>query len=299
MRKGQIWSHYGDLLILVGLSFVAGVFVFIWPSPVGRVIAGSVLIFFTPGYLLLAALYPDSELLDFGQRFWVSFGLSVVVVGLLGLVIVFSIGVTLRVVYSVLLLWILAMALIATYRRHVAPPPKSFPGYALLSLAWMGKLRAKNWGQRAEAITILLIILAAGRLLWVSSRTVPQFTEFYLLGDDGALGNYPERVGVGEPVSITIGIVNHENEATPFALVYRLNDGEDVILEQLVLRQNERREFEAELSLPAEKGLYKVTLSLQKENESDPVQYLHVWLSVNDMETRIIQNHEQGLISDH
>ena len=43
-----------------------------------------------------------------------------------------------------------------------------------------------------------------------------KFTEFYILNSEGKAQNYPAQVTSGEPVAVTIGIVNNERETVSY-----------------------------------------------------------------------------------
>ena len=53
-------------------------------------IAAILLVLFTPGYAIVAALFPRAEEIDWIERFALSMGLSVAVVPLLGLLLSFT-----------------------------------------------------------------------------------------------------------------------------------------------------------------------------------------------------------------
>lgn len=292
VEREYFWSFYGDMVLILALAVITGVFIFILPLPLMRLIFGLPFVFFAPGYALLAALYGNNDWLSHEERFWASFGLSVVATSLLGLIVGFAIGNDLRLAYSVLLIWVAGLTAIAVVRRQKMKSPASLPGYALLNLGLLTKLKPQSGWQSVELIVILLVALAAGRLLWVSSQAKPQFTEFYLLGEEGAMGNYPEYIGIDDPVSMIIGVISHEKEGTPYALYYNVNDGENVFIEQFALNRAQRKESEVILSLPEAAGQYKITFSLYMNGDPYPYHTNYVWLTRSSEGTIVEQ--EQG-----
>lgn len=290
VEREYFWSSYGDMVLILALAVITGVFIFILPLPLMRLIFGLPFVFFAPGYALLAALYGNNDWLSHEERFWASFGLSVVATSLLGLIVGFAIGNDLRLAYSVLLIWVAGLTAIAVVRRQKMKSPASLPGYALLNLGLLTKLKPQSRWQFAELIVFLLVVLAVGRLLWVSSQAEPRFTEFYLLGEDGAMGNYPENIGIDDPVSLIVGVISHEKGTTPYALYYNVNGGEDILVEQFELNRAERRESEVALSLPEEAGQYKITFSLHMNDDPKPYHTNYVWLTRGNEGTIVEQD---------
>jgi uncharacterized membrane protein len=73
-----------DLLLVVIASLVAVPLAFFWGgSPVGLVL-GLIFALFSPGYALVATVFPKRHDLDIVRRLALSFGLSIVVVPFIG-----------------------------------------------------------------------------------------------------------------------------------------------------------------------------------------------------------------------
>jgi len=175
----QVRHNYFDLFLLVAMYLVVALSIH-FNITIIRIVFGTFCIFYAPGYALFAALYPDTEGLNQGQRYAGSVGLSVVVTGLLQLIVTFSVGTTLITSFGVLVIWGVVMVLIAAYRRSLLPPENRFWVELDFQFAdWIGETQLGKGLAVAEGIAIILLILAAGRLLWVSIETRPQYTEFY------------------------------------------------------------------------------------------------------------------------
>ena len=87
-----------------------------------RVVFGLPLVLFIPGYVLIAALFPRNDDLDWLERVALSFGLSIAVVPLIGLVLNYTPwGIRLDPVLAALSLFVIAMAAAATARRLGLP----------------------------------------------------------------------------------------------------------------------------------------------------------------------------------
>jgi len=62
----------------------------------------------------------------------------------------------------------------------------------------------------------ILVALSCLVYIVVIPKQSEKFTEFYILNSEGKAQNYPAQVTSGEPVAVTIGIVNNEREAVSY-----------------------------------------------------------------------------------
>jgi glycosyltransferase involved in cell wall biosynthesis len=76
-----------ELLLLLGLSCLLILAIYLLPIPAMRVALGGAYVVFFPGYTLVAALFPGRRQLDAVERLRLSFGLSMAVMPLIGLVL--------------------------------------------------------------------------------------------------------------------------------------------------------------------------------------------------------------------
>ena len=77
----------------------------------------------------------------------------------------------------------------------------------------MSSLNKKLTISLAVAILVALVCLV---FIIVIPKQSEQFTEFYILNSEGEAKNYPAQVTSGEPVAVTIGIVNNERETVSY-----------------------------------------------------------------------------------
>ncbi len=106
-----------DLVLIVLLSAVLVPLVE-YTTGAGRIILGLLFIIFSPGYTLIAALFPAKGSLGGIERLALSFGLSIATVPLIGLLLNYtSWGIRLYPVLFSVLGFIVVMAAIATFRR--------------------------------------------------------------------------------------------------------------------------------------------------------------------------------------
>ena len=197
-----------DLVVAMGYTLVMASALL--ASDVGNPVA-LLLVLFVPGYVVVAALFPSKKELDWIERIALSFGLSIAVVPLLGLLLNFTPwGVRFAPIIATMTSFTVLVGLAAWWRRMRLPEADRLRATLVLSLAgW------KDYALLDKALTIALaasIATAAGTLVYVvlSPRPGETFTEFYILGPGGNASGYPTNLTRSQPGTVIIGVINHE-----------------------------------------------------------------------------------------
>jgi uncharacterized membrane protein len=195
------------------------------PFAMLRLVLGLAFILFIPVYLVQLALFPARSDLNGISRLGLSFGLSVAVVP--------PIALLLNELPWGLRLW---------------PIVVSFYGFIglLLSITWLRRTRLPVWDRflprfelgaqefwkSAHAPTRMLVTAAAlvlmvtflsGLALAFLPSTGEQFTEFYILGDEGMAEAYPKQAVIGQPVMLTTGVINREGQTNEYIIMIQTN----------------------------------------------------------------------------
>jgi uncharacterized membrane protein len=182
-----------------------------------RVLFGIPVVLFVPGYALIAALFPGIKDIDDIERVALSFGLSIAVVPLTGLVLNYTPwGIRLDPIVISLCLLTVGLCLVAQYRRARLTPEERFtvPFRAIrqfLSDEFFPKKSSRT--DRILSIVLLIAIVAAVTttvFVIVVPKEGEKFTEFFILGEKGKAADYPTHLVVGQDASLFIGIDNHE-----------------------------------------------------------------------------------------
>ncbi len=288
-----------DLLVILILTVLLVISVALSGEGVIRIALGLIFILFLPGYALIAALFPSGKSIDWIERLALSFGLSIAVTPLIGLLLNYTPwGIRLVPIVASLSLFIFAMCAIAYYRRMNLPIEER------LSLSV--ELGIPNWKEYSwldKALTIgLVIAIVASLAVMVYAFTVPKtgerFTEFYILDSNGTAGDYPTSLGVGEDGDIIVGVVNHEHSDSDYDVIVELvkvnfitnnTTGEEEPVElsrtqigffNLTLEHDETWEAPFSFSI-GEIGDYKLELFLFKDDDlSESYRSLHLWVEV-------------------
>lgn len=333
----QLRQLPADLAAVLGLVVLTNLVVFlplVRETPL-RIVFGLPLVLFIPGYALIAALFPEAgespaadgderrvppeagdgavaALSDRGidgiERVALSFGLSIAVVPLLGLVLNFTPwGIRLVPIMIAVSGFTVAMTALAARRRWELPPEERF---SVPYRRWLDAGRTELFEPDTRTDAILNVVLVCSVLLAAGSVTyavaVPKqgesFSEFYLLTENetGELvaDDYPTEFDRGESRSLTVGIGNQEYERTNYTIVVELQRVEVVDNETRVREANELRRFRPTLEHNETwHRQHTVTPQLTGErlrlqyllyrgepatplNRSDAYRELHLWVNV-------------------
>ncbi|HEX76387.1 MAG TPA: DUF1616 domain-containing protein [Dehalococcoidia bacterium] len=182
-----------------------------------RVALGFLFVIFFPGYTLLSALFPKRNDLGRVERLALSFGSSIAIVPLIGLILNYTPwGIRLYPVLTSIALFIVATSAVGWYRQRKLPEAERLSTTLKASLpdwAAMSKL------EKALSISLVVAIVAGLGCLGYVIATPKQgerFSEFYILGAEGKAQDYPKQVVLGEPVNIFIGVLNHEYQPASY-----------------------------------------------------------------------------------
>lgn len=204
------------ILVWVALTIVM-IYVPVLNTTFLRVIFAVPVILFIPGYVLIAALFPEKKSIDGIERFALSVGLSIAVVPLIGLVLNYTpFGIRLDPIVTALVIFILAMMIITLYRRATVSEEERFSvPFEKVKPALSTEFFPKEGTKFDKVLSWLLIaaiLVAAVTTVYVIAfpKDGEKFTEFYILGADKMADDYPEKFFAGTDQFVWLGIGNHE-----------------------------------------------------------------------------------------
>ena len=274
-----------ELAAISILSVLLIIIIAFLPSNPLRIVLGLPFILFFPGYTLIAALFPKKADLGSIERVALSFGLSIAVVPLIGLILNYTPwGIKLYPILVSVTLFILVTSGAAWYRRHKLPEGErlsisfnvTLPRWAAMS----------GWDKVLSIVLVVSILGAIGALAYVimTPKAGENFTEFYILGLDGKAANYPTELTVGEEGKVILGIVNHEHEDELTYRVEILIDGEgNSTISPPALDHGVKWEDEVGFVPQKAGGNQTVEFILYKQGEEEV--YHSVYLRLNVKET--------------
>ena len=273
-----------ELAVINILSVLLIIVIVFVPSNVLRIILGLPFILFIPGYTLTAAVFPKKAELNGIERVALSFGLSIAVAVLMGLMLNYTWGLGLYPIVVSLALFIFVTSIIAWYRRRRLPTEEGFP------ICW--KTNFLRWSATSRLNRVLAIVLSAfilgiiGTLAYVivTPKAGEKFTEFYVLGLDDKAENYPQELTVGNEGNVILGIFNHEQESD---MVYRIEivmDGEiNNTIGPIALANEEKWQSEVSFTPRKVGDNQKLEFVLYKQGEDKPCRSLYLWVNVKEI----------------
>ncbi|MBA7628045.1 hypothetical protein ES703_35515 [subsurface metagenome] len=271
-----------ELIPLNILAILLILIIALFPSSVLRIILGLPFILFFPGYTLIATLFPRKTDLGSIERVALSFGLSIAVVPLIGLILNYTPwGIHLYPILTSVTTFILATSAIAWYRRHKLADGERFAiSFNLSLLPWRGQ----NTPDKVLSIVLVAAILGAiGTLGYVMAapKVGEDFTEFYILGLEGKAANYPKELKVGQEGKVIVGIVNREHETVSYRVVVMIDGVTNNEVREIVLDHGEKWEDEVTFVSGEVGENKKVEFLLYRNEEAEPyLEPLHLWLDV-------------------
>ncbi len=270
-----------DELIPLNLLVIVLVAVTIlFPSNILRIILGLPFILFFPGYTLVAALFTRKERMGSIERVALSFGLSIAVVPLIGLILNYTPwGIrTEPVLYSVASFIFITSIIAWLRRRRLAESEQFSIEFQMRLPGWSGG----GWDRMLSVILTLTILGALGTLGYAiaSPKVGEKFTEFYIEGLEGKAADYPEELVVGEERKVIVGIINREHETVTYRVEVAIDGVKNNEVGPVALDHD--GEWEEIVGFTPNKAgdNQKVEFLLYRQGQNEVYQRLHLWVDV-------------------
>lgn len=273
-------------ILVVGLILLlliaAGVEGLPAPLPMLRLVLGLGFVLLVPGYALQAATFPRRDDLDGAERLALSIGLSVAVIPPIILLLdVLPWGIRLWPIVLSETVFIMLCAALALHRRGRLPS-QDRPSLELdidLRGWWTAQDRTQRLLLGMVGLALMGAVVATSAIVW-TPRPDERLTEFYILGSDGLAETYPQQVVAGQPVTVTMGIANHEGAATEYRV--EIHSEGDLIGQVGPLDVGAGETEEQPLTfVPRHVGTdVKVEAWLFRDGSVQPYRALHLWIEV-------------------
>ncbi len=272
-----------ELVLVNILAILLIIVITFFPSNVLRIILGLPFLLFFPGYTLVVALFPKKNALDGIERLALSFGLSIAVVPLIGLILNYTFwGIRLYPILISLTIFIIITSVIVWYRRRRLAWVERFTVSFNFSLPpWRGQSFIDNI---LSIILIVAILGAIGTLGYViaTPKVEEKFTEFYVLGLEGELIDYPSELSIGEEARVIVGIINREHETVDYQVEVKIDGVRGNQVGPLELGHDERWEEIVSFTPDRAGDSQKVEFLLYKNGKSEPYLKLYLWINVKE-----------------
>lgn len=268
------------LLVIDLLTIILILTVIFFPGNIINIILGLPFVLFFPGYCLLSSLFTHKNILSSVERLALSFGISLAIVPLVCLLVNYlPWGLSVNsILFSISIFTVITSGIAWLRQRRLSETDKT---ELTVNLAgWKEKDRIQK---TLSVVLVLVAVGVIGVLVYVIAvpRTSEQYTEFYLLNEEGKTGNYPSEMKLGETGSLIVGIINHERQDAIYRVEVRIDDVTTEILDSLLLKNDEKSE-QVMTFIPQKTGAHqKVEFLLFKDGVVDPYNRLHIWVDVN------------------
>ena len=270
-----------DLPLINALSIVLIFAVALFPGSLIRTLVGIPFVLFFPGYVLVCSLFPKKKDLDGIERVALSLGLSLAVVPLMGLMLNYTpFGIRLYPVLFSLFLFVLSMSAVAAYRRKLLPAEERFAPSLPTELLRHG-LGKSNKLMFIGLIACVVIVGGFTAHLASTPRVGERFTEFYVLGPECMIKNYPTNLTLGESGIVILGIVNHEHERVSYEIVVEMENETMGIIDNIGLEHGESWEQRFTFTPQRTCENSKLGFLLFKGGETEPYRSLQLWITVS------------------
>jgi uncharacterized membrane protein len=283
-------GHNLSWVLLAGLCLAALVILDRWVSlprlaamtvHVIRVPLGLAYLLFVPGYCLTAALFPARDDIDRLERVGLSLGLSIAWLPVLALILAqLPRGLSLWPILLGELTSAMLFLALAAWRRGRLPSGIRFTAGRWRPIPWWRALRAAD--RQIYLFCAVAILLAGLALVWTLLIPSPNryMTEFYVLGPTGQAVDYPRQAVVGQPVTVTVGIVNREGVRCTYR-VQLTAAGQQLFATPPIVLQNEQAwEQPAHYALSRAGDSQPVQLLLYRDDGTEPYRILRLWMDV-------------------
>ena len=123
-----------------------------------------------------------------------------------------------------------------------------------------------------SAVLIAAILICTGLIIYLAVTPQPsqRFSEFYLLGKQGKAAGYPSQAVSGQPVSVIVGVVNHEAGPSTYTVQVKENDAIIKSIEVGNLNDGQKWEQPVEFALSDAGDGRRVNFYLYKDGRDAP-----------------------------
>lgn len=259
------------LLLILVINFL--------PGNALRIAVGLPFVLFFPGFVLISALFPKKQSLNDIERVALSFGLSLAVVPLNGLVLNYlPWGINLNSILYSLTAFVVVTSVVAWLRQRRLTEEER------LNL----QVKFGSWSKqkRLEKVLSIMLVFAAIGLVGVVaytiavSRTSEKYTEFYLLNTQGRASDYQTKLSEGETGSVILGIVNHEQQDVNYKVETRIDGVTVGEAGRLTLENGEKYEASTDFASQKTGDRQKVEFLLFRDNSTEAYLQLQLWIDV-------------------
>ncbi len=284
-----------DLLIVLIFSIIGAAMAFILPDGnFLRVIFGIPLLIFFPGYALVSALWPGKSLENI-ERIALSFGLSIVLTAIVGMVMVYTTGLSLVSIIMGLLVLIMLLCVLTFFQRSKIPEDDIFDFQLSKAIPQMPDNKPEMFFIILLTCCLIVSGITMGYLI-TRPASGESYSEFYVLDINSTTQDYPVNLSTNEVGQVIVGINCNEYSFTEYEILFGLDGAGDtgltstwdepqVINTPILTRRSVDLDHDGVFEEICEfsfttPGTYKIVWELEI-NGQDTDYEVHLWINVN------------------
>ena len=248
-----------------------------------RIALGLLFVIFFPGYTLLSSLFPRRDDLGGIERLALSFGISIAVVPLIGLILNYTPwGIRLYPILTSITIFIVVTSAVGWYRQRKLPETDCFNVTFKANLPSWASMSKLDKGLSISLILAIVVALGCLGYVVATPKQGEKFSEFYILGAGGKADDYPRQVILGDSADIIIGVVNHEYQPTSYRVKITIDGIENSELNVGTLAHEQKWEQRVNFTPPKAGERQRVGFQLYKDGEDEPYlnDPLHLYIDV-------------------
>lgn len=122
-----------------------------------------------------------------------------------------------------------------------------------------------------SALLVSAIVICTGFIIYLSvtPSANDKFTEFYILNENGKASDYPFEVTSGQPVTVVLGVINHEYQPADYKIQIKRNG--DIIKTVIVGPLQDKQKWEEKVDFTVQAtGTSQAEFYLFKDSGRQP-----------------------------
>lgn len=238
-------------------------------------------VLFFPGYALILAIFPSKNELKPIERVILSFGLSIVIVPLLGLCLNYTTwGIRLFPVTILLTTFVIITSCFAIYRRAKIPCDERYFPSVRINITPLKELSSRDKIVRVLLILSVFSVLVSVVYVVAIPKTSQNFTEFYILDEDGKAKDYPRILAVNQEGEVLASIINYEHTNVTYRIQVDIDGYVTSETGPITLEQGQKWEGLLTFSSKSPNEKLKVNFLLFRDEQEEPYRLLYLWVKV-------------------
>jgi uncharacterized membrane protein len=136
-------------------------------------------------------------------------------------------------------------------------------------------------------LSILLVLLAVAALIFLiysiaSPVDEAEFTEFYILDNNGRVFDYPGELVVGQEAGVVVGIINREQKTAAYDVDIFLRGNRIAGIDSVTLEYGDKYEQKVYLIVDTPGENQKVEFLLHKDGSTEIHEMLYLMIDVKE-----------------